>query len=70
MNSNFVSVKDFKEYAHSVLPRNSLDYYRSGAAEQLTLALNKQSFNKYVELYILLLHALNCNCYVIGKLHF
>ncbi|XP_044738366.1 peroxisomal (S)-2-hydroxy-acid oxidase GLO1 [Chrysoperla carnea] len=46
MNSNFVSVKDFKEYAHSVLPRNSLDYYRSGAAEQLTLALNKQAFNK------------------------
>lgn len=45
-SSMLVSIKDFEEFACSVLPRNALDYYRSGAGAQETLANNSRAFSK------------------------
>ncbi|KAE8746567.1 hypothetical protein FOCC_FOCC006681, partial [Frankliniella occidentalis] len=35
--SNLVCVDDFAREAHSILPRNALEYYRSGADGEVTL---------------------------------
>ncbi|CAH1183640.1 unnamed protein product [Phaedon cochleariae] len=45
--SNLVSIRDFEEHAYKTLPRNALDYYRSGAGQQTTLKHNRQAFSKY-----------------------
>nr|XP_023025404.1 hydroxyacid oxidase 1 [Leptinotarsa decemlineata] len=45
--SNLVSIKEFEEHAYRVLPRNTLDYYRSGAGQQLTLKQNREAFSRY-----------------------
>ncbi|XP_066260714.1 2-Hydroxyacid oxidase 1 [Euwallacea similis] len=42
-----VCVKDFEDLAYKLLPRNTLDYYRSGAGRQETLANNRNAFSKY-----------------------
>ncbi|XP_039955114.1 uncharacterized protein LOC126755637 [Bactrocera neohumeralis] len=42
----FVCVDDFEKKAHSVLEKNALDYYRSGAGEQYTLNLNREVFRR------------------------
>ncbi|CAG9830777.1 unnamed protein product [Diabrotica balteata] len=42
--SDLVSVLEFEEHAFKVLPRNALDYYRSGAGKQETLADNRKAF--------------------------
>ncbi|KAL1490434.1 hypothetical protein ABEB36_013129 [Hypothenemus hampei] len=44
---HLVCVKDFEDYAHQVLPRDTLDYYRSGAGREETLKSNRTSFSKY-----------------------
>lgn len=41
-----VCVDDFEREARSSLPRNTLNYYGSGADEELTLSLNKQAFRR------------------------
>ncbi|XP_045472724.1 hydroxyacid oxidase 1-like [Harmonia axyridis] len=47
MCENLASVDDFEKHAYSVLPKNALDYYRSGAGAQTTLADNKRAFSRY-----------------------
>ncbi|XP_030767950.1 hydroxyacid oxidase 1 [Sitophilus oryzae] len=42
-----VCVKDFEDYAYKVLPRNALDYYRSGAGREETLKENRRAFSRY-----------------------
>ncbi|KAF7269085.1 hypothetical protein GWI33_017842 [Rhynchophorus ferrugineus] len=44
---NLVCVKDFEEYAYNVLPRNALDYYKSGAGREETLRDNRRAFSRY-----------------------
>ncbi|KAK3929032.1 Hydroxyacid oxidase 1 [Frankliniella fusca] len=44
--SNLVCVDDFAREAHSILPRNALDYYRSGADGEVTLSLNKEALRR------------------------
>lgn len=44
--SGLVSVPDFEKYARGILPRNALDYYRSGAGQQRTLENNNKAFSK------------------------
>lgn len=44
--SNFVCVDDFEKHAYENLPRNALDYYRSGAGQQTTLSDNRKAFSK------------------------
>lgn len=40
-----VSVSDYETEAHRILPQNALDYYRSGAMQEVTLQENKEAFN-------------------------
>ncbi|CAG0898965.1 unnamed protein product [Darwinula stevensoni] len=49
MDSNCppVCILDFEKYAYSTLPRNALDYYRSGADHQQTLLDNRAAFQRY-----------------------
>ncbi|XP_030555536.1 peroxisomal (S)-2-hydroxy-acid oxidase GLO5-like isoform X1 [Drosophila novamexicana] len=46
----FVSVSDFEQKASVELEKNALDYYKSGAGEQLTLRLNREAFQRVVRL--------------------
>ncbi len=39
-------VADVERHAHSVLPRNALDYYRSGADHMVTLRDNEAAFQR------------------------
>uniref|UniRef100_A0A182PJC0 (S)-2-hydroxy-acid oxidase n=1 Tax=Anopheles epiroticus TaxID=199890 RepID=A0A182PJC0_9DIPT len=41
-----VSVRDYEKRAHEIIPRNALDYYRSGAGDELSLALNRTGFDR------------------------
>lgn len=45
---DLICVDDFEKYAYKNLPRNALDYYRSGAGQQRTLSDNKIAFSKWV----------------------
>ncbi|KAG5892955.1 hypothetical protein JTB14_015006 [Gonioctena quinquepunctata] len=45
--SNLVSIREFEEHAYKILPRNALDYYRSGAGQQRTLKQNREAFSRY-----------------------
>ncbi|CAH0557317.1 unnamed protein product [Brassicogethes aeneus] len=45
--SNLVCIQDYENHAYSVLPRNALDYYRSGAGQQETLLDNRRAFSRY-----------------------
>ena len=42
-----VCVADFEKFAHEALPRNAVDYYRSGANNQETLQENVKAFTRY-----------------------
>ena len=42
-----VCVADFEKFAYETLPRNALDYYRSGANNQETLGDNVKAFIRY-----------------------
>lgn len=44
--TSLVCVEDYEEHAFSVLPKNALDYYRSGAGREETLIDNKRAFSK------------------------
>lgn len=44
---HLICVDDYEKEAHKRLPRDALDYYRSGADEELTLEANKDSFKKW-----------------------
>lgn len=46
MNS-LVSLRDYEKRAFELLPRNALDYYRSGAGDEQTLAWNRSDFNNF-----------------------
>lgn len=41
-----VCVSDFEQRAINLLPKNALDYYRSGAGEEFTLNLNREAFRR------------------------
>ncbi|XP_050309910.1 2-Hydroxyacid oxidase 1 [Anthonomus grandis grandis] len=43
----FVSVDEFQEEAFKLLPKNALDYYKSGAGRQETLRNNRSAFSKF-----------------------
>ena len=43
-----VCVSDIEAYAHDTLPRNALDYYRSGANDEVSLQDNLAAFRRYV----------------------
>ncbi|KAL3282799.1 hypothetical protein HHI36_005965 [Cryptolaemus montrouzieri] len=47
MGDNFACLDDFEKHALSVLPKNALDYYTSGAGAQTTLEDNKRAFSRY-----------------------
>jgi len=49
MSVRMVCVDDFERYAHKTLPKFALDYYRSGADEQITLKDNILAFRRFVE---------------------
>lgn len=41
-----VSVQDYEKRAFELIPRNALDYYRSGAGDELSLKLNRICFDR------------------------
>ena len=43
-----VCVDDFEIYAKNYLNRNAIDYYKSGADNEISLADNINSFNRHV----------------------
>ncbi|XP_019872931.1 2-Hydroxyacid oxidase 1 [Aethina tumida] len=45
--NNLVCVQDYENQACSILPKNALDYYRSGAGQQETLLDNRRAFTRY-----------------------
>lgn len=47
MKTPLACVKDYEENAKGTLDRNALDYYSSGANEQVTLAENRLAFTRY-----------------------
>ena len=44
--SAIACLQDIEDHALKVLPRNALDYYRSGADKMQTLKDNKSAFEK------------------------
>lgn len=48
MSSSLVCVQDYEEQATKILPRNALDYYRSGATREITLQENKDAIKRFV----------------------
>lgn len=45
--NNLVSLDDYEKRAHQLLPKNALDYYRSGAGDEQTLQWNRNDFNNF-----------------------
>lgn len=45
-DKSLVCVGDFERQAASILPKNALDYYCSGAGEEFTLGLNRDAFRR------------------------
>lgn len=41
-----ICVNDYEEFAKNALPKNSLDYYKSGACSEFTLRLNQDAFQR------------------------
>lgn len=41
-----VSIRDYEQRAYEIIPRNALDYYRSGAGDELSLGLNRTAFDR------------------------
>lgn len=42
-----VSLDDYEKQAHQLLPKNALDYYRSGAGNEETLKRNRNDFYNF-----------------------
>jgi (S)-2-hydroxy-acid oxidase len=47
-NSNIACLQDIEEIAMKTLPRNALDFYRSGANQMTTLKDNRNAFQRYI----------------------
>ncbi|KAK9879806.1 hypothetical protein WA026_006865 [Henosepilachna vigintioctopunctata] len=47
MSGKLVCVDDYEKYAASVLPKNTLEFYKGGAGEETTLIDNKRAFLRY-----------------------
>ena len=45
-NGSAVCLKDIEDSAHKTLPKNALDYYKSGAEQQSTLDDNRRAFQR------------------------
>lgn len=45
LNMALVCLADFEDAAFKKIHKNALDYYKSGAGNELTLALNRSSFD-------------------------
>nr|CAD7456402.1 unnamed protein product [Timema tahoe] len=45
--ARFVCVDEYEEYALQHLDKNALDYYKSGAGDEITLGQNKTAFKRY-----------------------
>ena len=43
----FICIDDYEKEAFKRLPKPALDYYRSGADEEVTLVANVKSFRKW-----------------------
>lgn len=43
----FICIDDYEKEAYKRLPKDALDYYRSGADEELTLRANTDSFKRW-----------------------
>lgn len=43
---SFVSLHDYEEAAAHKIPKNALDYYKSGAGDELSLRLNRNTFDR------------------------
>lgn len=43
---NYICVDDYEQEAFKRLPKQALDYYRSGADEEVTLRANVEAFRK------------------------
>ena len=48
--SGFVCLKDFEREAKQILPRNALNYYKSGADDEITLSENAAAFKRFLPL--------------------
>ena len=46
MDGQIVSLDDIEVRAAKVLPKNALDYFRSGAEDMFTLKDNREAFNR------------------------
>lgn len=42
-----ISLDDYEKQAHELLPKNALDYYRSGAGDEQTLGWNRSDFKNF-----------------------
>lgn len=42
-----VCISDFEKEAHKLLDNNSLQYYKSGADDEITLKENKEAFKRF-----------------------
>jgi hypothetical protein len=60
--TEFVTVADYEKVAHKKIAKNALDYYKSGAGDELTLRLNTSAFDRRVELAFLARKILSCQC--------
>lgn len=49
--SEIACLQDIEDYAHKVLPKKALGYYRSGAGSETTVKNNRTAFTKLVCLY-------------------
>ena len=47
MDAKIVSLDDIEAAAAKVLPRNALDYFRSGAEDMVTLKDNREAFKRF-----------------------
>lgn len=45
--NNLVSLDDYEKRASELLPRNALDYYKSGAGDEQTLSWNRSDFSNF-----------------------
>jgi (S)-2-hydroxy-acid oxidase len=45
--NNLISLDDYEKKASQLLPKNALDYYRSGAGNEQTLKWNRNDFNNF-----------------------
>ena len=48
MDTGIVSLDDLEAVAVKVLPKNALDYFRSGAEDMVTLKDNREAFKRSV----------------------